>query len=52
MSHELTVWAAKSVGLFYFLALSVGVLAYACWPGNAARFDAAARAVFEEEDQP
>ena len=40
-------------GLFYLIALSIGVVAYAYWPGNRKRFDhAAAQVVTEIEDKP
>lgn len=51
MSHEFALWLSKTVGLFYLLAMSAGVLVYAFWPANKARFDAAARSVLDEEDR-
>lgn len=51
MTHETALWLSKSVGLFYLLAMSVGVLVYAFWPANKARFDAAALSVLDEEDR-
>lgn len=51
MTHEFALWLSKSVGLFYLLAMSVGVLVYIFWPSNKARFDAAARSVLDEEDR-
>ncbi len=50
--HALTVLLAKGFGLFYLLALSVGVLIYAFWPGNGKRFDHAAKSVLRGEDRP
>lgn len=50
--HELLVWGAKSVGLFYLLGLSAIVLVYACWPSNRKRFDQAANAILDGEDKP
>ncbi len=29
MEHEATVWFAKSFGLFYLIAMSIGVVVYA-----------------------
>ena len=52
MTHEFALWLSKSVGLFYLLAMSAGVLVYAFWPANKARFDAAARGILDEEDTP
>ena len=40
IAHETTVWFSKSFGLFYLIALSIGVLVYAYWPSNKKRFDA------------
>lgn len=52
MTHEFALWLSKSFGLFYLLAMMAGVLIYAFWPKNKARFDAAARAILDEKDQP
>ncbi len=51
MTHEFALWLSKTVGLFYLLAMSVGVLVYVYWPANKDRFDAAARAILDEEDR-
>lgn len=50
--HALSVFLAKGFGLFYLLALSVGVLIYAFWPGSGKRFDQAAKSVLHGEDRP
>jgi cytochrome c oxidase cbb3-type subunit 4 len=50
--HAFTVWFSKSFGLFYLIALSLGVLIYAFWPSNRARFDAAATSILSDEDKP
>ncbi|MQP68630.1 CcoQ/FixQ family Cbb3-type cytochrome c oxidase assembly chaperone [Niveispirillum sp. SYP-B3756] len=50
--HALTLLFAKGFGLFYLLALSVGTLIYAFWPGSGKRFDHAAKSVLRGEDQP
>jgi len=52
VSHETLVAFAKSYGLFYLMALSVGVLVYACWPSHKQKFDRAARSVLDDEDGP
>ena len=52
LTHDITVWFSKSFGLFYLLALSLGVLVYVYWPSNKARFDDAAASVLSEEDRP
>ncbi|MET0706236.1 MAG: cbb3-type cytochrome c oxidase subunit 3, partial [Tardiphaga sp.] len=43
MDHDFTVWFSKSFGLFYLIALSVIIVAYAYWPSNKKRFDEAAQ---------
>jgi len=52
IEHDFLVLLSKTFGLFYLIALSIGVLVYAYWPRNKARFDAAARAIFSGEDRP
>ncbi len=52
LDHDTLVFLSKTFGLFYLIALSIGVLIYAYWPRNKARFDAAARAILNEEDRP
>lgn len=54
MEHETTVWLAKSFGLFYLVAMSIGVLVYAYWPSNKRPFDAAARSIMDPsaDDKP
>ncbi len=52
MDHNTLVYAAKTVGLFYLLAMSLAVLIYVFWPRNKQRFDAAARAILDDEDGP
>jgi cytochrome c oxidase cbb3-type subunit 4 len=49
-THDLTVWFSKSFGLFYLLALSLAVVAYAYWPSNKTRFENAAVSILGEED--
>lgn len=50
--HGSVVGFAKSFGLFYLIALSVGVLVYAYWPSNKQRFEDAARNIIHDEDKP
>lgn len=47
---EYQVWAqfAATWGLLYFFALFMGVVFYAYWPRNKARFEAAARIPLRE----
>ena len=42
----------KSAALLLFLALFVGVLVYAFWPGNKKRFEEAARLPLEKDPGP
>ncbi|CDP50817.1 Cytochrome c oxidase subunit CcoQ [Devosia sp. DBB001] len=51
--HDILVGMSKSLGLFYLIALSIGVVVYAYWPGNRKRFNSAAEQVVAEgEDRP
>ena len=50
--HESIVAFAKSWGLFYLIALSIGVLAYALWPSNRKRFDRAKHSILDKDDRP
>jgi len=52
IEHDLLVFVSKTFGLFYLIALSIGVVIYAYWPRNKARFDDAARAILNQEDRP
>ncbi len=52
IAHETALWLSKYVGLLYLIAMSVAVLVYAFWPANKATFDAAARSILDDEDQP
>lgn len=52
MSHEWFVGAAKSFGLFYLIALSIGITVYAFWPSLGKRFDKAANSILDDEDGP
>ena len=40
---------AQSAGTLYFFVFFLGILAYAFWPKNRARFDAAARMPLRED---
>jgi len=51
-SHELFVGFSKSFGLFYLIALSVGITLYAFWPSLGGRFDKAAKSILNDEDGP
>ena len=52
MDNDFMVWFSKSFGLFYLIALSIGVLVYAFWPSNKKRFDDAAQSILDHEDKP
>ncbi len=52
LDHDTLVWFSKSFGLFYLIALSLGVLAYVYWPSNKKRFDHAAEAILIDDDKP
>jgi len=43
---------AKSFGLLYLIALSIGIVIFAFWPSNKKRFDRAARSILDDEDRP
>lgn len=51
-SHAGLVVVAKSFGLVYLVALSIGIFAYAFWPSLAKRFDRAANSIIDDEDKP
>ncbi|HEV2515835.1 MAG TPA: cbb3-type cytochrome c oxidase subunit 3 [Devosia sp.] len=51
--HDTVVAFSKSFGLFYLIAMSIGVLVYACWPSNRDTFrKAASNAIEDSEDRP
>lgn len=52
IEHDFLVFVSKTFGLFYLVTLSIAVVIYAYWPRNRERFDAAARAILNEEDRP
>lgn len=52
ISHESLVFAAKSFGLIYLVALSLGITGYAFWPSLSKRFDVAAKSILDDEDGP
>ena len=52
MDHDFVVWFSKSFGLFYLIALSIIIVAYAYWPSNRKQFDEAAESILGHEDRP
>jgi cytochrome c oxidase cbb3-type subunit IV len=51
-AHDTLVWFSKSYGLFYLIAMSIGVLIYTYWPSNKKTFDKSAAAILDDEDRP
>ena len=52
LAHESVVAFANSWGLFYLIALAVGVLVYTFWPSNRKRFEHARESILDKEDTP
>jgi cytochrome c oxidase cbb3-type subunit IV len=52
ITHDTLVGFAKSFGLFYLIALSIGIAVYAFWPSNRGRFNRAAKSIMDDEDGP
>lgn len=52
LSYGAVAGFAKSFGLFYLIAMSIAVVAYAYWPSLGHRFDRAAKSVLNDEDGP
>ncbi len=52
LSFEWASAFAKSFGLFYLIALSIGITVYAFWPSLGKRFDRAAKSVLDDEEGP
>jgi len=52
LSHEFLTFFAKSWGLFYLIALSIGVLIYALRPSKKSEFERAANQILDVEDKP
>jgi cytochrome c oxidase cbb3-type subunit IV len=50
--HDTLVWFSKSLGLFFLIAMSIGVVIYTYWPSNKKRFDHAADSILRDEDKP
>ncbi|MBI6630513.1 cbb3-type cytochrome c oxidase subunit 3 [Pontibaca salina] len=52
LSHDMVVGIAKSFGLFYLIALSIGICLYAFWPRNRSRFNRAKYSILDDENGP
>ena len=50
LSHEWFVGFSKSFGLFYLIALSIGLTLYTFWPSLGKRFGKAAKSILDDED--
>jgi cytochrome c oxidase cbb3-type subunit 4 len=50
MTYESAQSIFGMIGLFIFLTLFTGVVAYAVWPGNGKRFEEAGRIPLETDD--
>jgi cytochrome c oxidase cbb3-type subunit IV len=50
--HVALVAFSKSWGLFYLIAMAIGVLLYTFWPPNKKRFDQAKKSILDEDDKP
>jgi cytochrome c oxidase cbb3-type subunit 4 len=52
LDHDTVVGFTKSWGLFYLIAMAVGVLIYAFWPANLKQFHAAKKSILDQDDTP
>ncbi len=52
IDHQTLVAFSKSWGLFYLIALSIGVLIYTFWPANRKGFESARMTVLDTDDRP
>lgn len=52
LDHSTVTGFAKSFGLFYLIAMAIGVVAYAYWPSKKRDFDETARSIIHDEDVP
>ncbi len=48
-TYKLLAQIAQSVGVIYFMAMFLAVVAYALWPSNKERFDEAAQIPLKED---
>ena len=49
MTYEQVAWITQIAALLFFIALFVGVLIYAFWPGNKKSFEEAASLPLEQD---
>jgi cytochrome c oxidase cbb3-type subunit 4 len=52
LDYDSVVAFAKSWGLFYLIALALGVLVYTFRPSNRKRFDRAKHSILDQDDKP
>lgn len=52
LEHNVMLGFAKSWGLFYLIALALGVVVYTFWPGNKKRFEHAKTSIMNDESGP
>ncbi|MFK4826165.1 cbb3-type cytochrome c oxidase subunit 3 [Paenochrobactrum sp. BZR 588] len=52
INHEFLVALSKSWGLFYLIAMAIGVLIYALRPANQKQFKRAKYAILDQDDRP
>jgi cytochrome c oxidase cbb3-type subunit 4 len=52
MTYEQVASVTQVAALLLFVALFIGVLIYAFWPGNKKRFEQAARVPLEKDPDP
>ncbi|HEX5600586.1 MAG: cbb3-type cytochrome c oxidase subunit 3 [Pseudomonadota bacterium] len=50
MTYDTVAQFSQITSLFLFIALFIGVIAYAFWPGNRRRFEAAQRQALDLDD--
>lgn len=51
-THQGIAYFAQTWGLVYLFILMLGVVIYALWPANRAKFERAARAALDDDTQP
>lgn len=50
--HDTLVAFSKSWGLFYLIAMAIGVLIYTFRPANKKKFKDAKKSILDEDDKP
>lgn len=52
MSHDLALFLAKTVGLFYLMGFFILIVIHTYWPSRKAGADRAASSILIAEDRP